>query len=164
MKRTERELPRIYRECMQIMRGVGYDVKEVPITLNGRLTRVLGRYFRVENRIELSKNFFLYASEEAVKNTIIHEICHQVSPTRGHGADWKQIAQRVSSKTPYNITRLASNDKVEGVPKIQKERKYLIKCSHCGQEYRYVKKVKAYTSPQDYSCGKCKKSNTLIPM
>ena len=161
MKRTEKDLQRYYQECRQIMNGLGFDAKEIPISLNGRLTSTLGRYFRKQNKIEISKVYFLNAEEHFVKNTILHEICHQVCKEGGHGAEWKKIANYVSLRTPYKIQRLADASEIKGVPRKQKERKYVVRCTKCSNEWKYVKMTDSYKNPSKYKCPYCNVKHTL---
>lgn len=165
MKRTEKDLQKYYEECRQIMIGLGYNATKVPISLNGRLSRTLGRYFRVEEKIEINKDYFLYAEESAVKNTIIHEICHQVCKESGHGTEWKRIAEHVSYKTPYKITRLASTEKTNYIsPKKNRPKKYIVKCTKCNHEWKYSTKTKAYKNPHAYFCTFCNVKKTLTSL
>lgn len=165
MKRTEKDLQKYYEECRQIMIGLGYDAKIVPISLNGRLRSTIGRYFTYEKRIEIAKDYFLNADEHYVKNTILHEICHQVCRVSGHGTEWKRIANHVSMKTPYKIERLASKGEMEFFAKTSKkerEKKYGVKCTKCERVWRYATKSKAYRSPSTHSCPYCKVKKTLV--
>ena len=163
MKRTERDLQKYYEECRQIMNNLGFDAKRIPISLNGRLSSTLGRYFRAEKRIEISKDYFLNADEHFVKNTIIHEICHQVCKEGGHGREWKRIANYVSLRTPYKIERLANTEEIGySSNKKQREKKYAVRCTRCSEEWRYVTKTNAYRNPKNYICPHCNERNTLI--
>lgn len=165
MKRTEKDLQKYYEECRQLMIGLGYDAKKVPISLNGRLSSTLGRYFHTEKKIEISKDYFLNADEHYVRNTIIHEICHQVCDVVGHGREWKKIANHVSLKTPYKIERLATIGEMEYFnvnSKKQREKKYGVKCTKCNRLWRYATKSKAYKSPSTHTCPYCKVKNTLV--
>lgn len=162
------DLQRLYNESRQVLVGLGFEVEDVQVTLNSRFTRVLGRYSYGEKKIEIGKKYFLYGNDEDIKNTIIHELLHQISGRMyqdyGHGKHWTMLAEKVSMSTPYKITRLASADKLDGIPNLRRERKYVVKCTHCGNEVRYATKSNAYKNPNEYYCGKCKERKTLIAL
>lgn len=162
------DLQRLYNESKQVLVGLGYEVEDVPVILNGRFTRVLGRYHYREKKIELNKKYFVHGDDEDIKNTLIHELLHQVSGNMyqdyGHGKHWNMLADKVSQNTPYKITRLASTDKLEGIPNLRKERKYIVRCSCCGSETKYATRANAYKNPSAYYCGVCKERNTLVAL
>lgn len=153
-KRTEADLQKFYMEARRIMSSIGYDTEIIPISLNGRLSRVLGRYFIGQKRIEVNKTYFLNGEAQDIMGTLIHEICHQVASPRGdnkHGFIWHNIAQDVTSKTPYTITRMSKITTFENSP-------YVVYCPKCGLEHRYARKNKVFNNIQLYKCGKCSNS------
>ncbi len=154
--RADRDLQEYYTQAKVIMMHLGYDVPSIPVTINNRLTRVLGRYFRQQNRIEISGAFFRNARADEIMNTLVHEICHQVSPTSGHTGDWKRIADNVSRNTPYKIERLHRAKTEDDYHSPQKARPYVLECTCCGRKHSYTKKTKAYINYTEYRCGDCK--------
>lgn len=69
---------------------------------------------------EISMNSSYSATEDALQNTLIHEMCHYYTymdgycPKQGHGAEFKQIASIVCSRSNgrFEITRLAGADEM----------------------------------------------------
>lgn len=59
---------------------------EIPISMNGRLKRVLGR-FRFQNkkplRIEMSRNFVEYSTKDEVIDVLKHELIHYALYAKG---------------------------------------------------------------------------------
>lgn len=103
--------------------------------------------------------------EEAIKNTIYHELCHYITDKlaidcgaiytkngkwyisnhakeyHGHGKMWKHIADVVGNAVGHDITRTNSFDLHTGVGKHYNDNvKYIVKCKHCGNEFRYTRK------------------------
>lgn len=160
--RNEKELNKMYEECRQIMISIGFNVPIIPITLNGRLSSTLGRYFRKSNRIEINKSHFLYGTEHNVKNTILHEMCHQICPVGGHGTQWKKIAQIVTMKTPYKIQTYANSEEYKTedgenyIKRRKMEKKYGVRCDCCNKEWKYATKSKPFMNPHRYKCPYCK--------
>lgn len=162
------DLQRLYNESKQVLIQLGYEVEDVQVVLNSRFTRVLGRYSYREKKIEIGKKYFIHGNDEDIKNTIIHELLHQISgrvyQDYGHGKHWTRLAENVSARTPYKITRLASSDKFESIPNLRRERKYIVRCTHCGNEVKYATKSNAYKNPSAYYCGKCNERKTLVAL
>ena len=54
--------------------------------------------------------YYREAPIQEIRATIMHELCHMVpSSGRGHGKEWKVIADAVNKAYPtYNITRVGS--------------------------------------------------------
>lgn len=152
--RTESDLHEYYTQARSVMAHLGYEVPVIPVSINNRLSSVLGRYFRGDNRIEISGKYFRNASTQDIMSTIVHEICHQVSSTAGHSKEWKVIANNVSQNTPYSITRLHELDR-ETLSALQKDKPYILECVNCGDRCGYTKQTKVYKDYINYRCGCC---------
>ena len=107
--------------------------------------------------------------EEAIKNTILHELCHYIvhkwgrklgvyypknggwyinarlgnkSDWSSHGRLWKEIASKVSAATGQEIKRTDSYKTHTGVGDYANSKyNYIVKCKHCGQEFKYAKRT-----------------------
>ena len=108
--------------------------------------------------------------EEAIKNTIYHELCHYITDKlaidcgafyekypgkwymdndiwnakdyKGHGRIWKYVAKTVGSAVGHDITRTNDFDLHTEVGKHYNENvKYIVKCKHCGYEFKYNRKT-----------------------
>ncbi|MGD2067303.1 MAG: SprT-like domain-containing protein [Gemmatimonadota bacterium] len=108
---------------------------EIPVRLSRRMTSRLGhmrggtedrgpRWRRVVE-IALSLDLMLPGNEEALVDTLVHEVAHAAdwlaSGGRGHGPGWKALARRAGCSTrarcAYPIRRrLRPDDPVEHVP------------------------------------------------
>lgn len=160
--RPIKELNKIYKECRQLLIDNGYKVPLVQsITLASLPKSVFGRCCgRMKlARIEINMTYYLNADIEDLKNTIIHEICHQISPTYGHSKEWKKIAKDVTEKTGYKIETYAKREKAVYTGVVYK---YAVVCSNCGTKSLYQRKSNAVKNPLLYKCGKCGKSHTLV--
>lgn len=120
-------------------------------------------------KLILNKHMF-NDPEEAIKNTIYHELCHYVvykvaihleiiytkngkwyknkkhnavyRQYSGHGSNWKRVAAIVGKATNQDITRASNYDAHAGVGDYAESRyNYIIKCSNCGREFKYVKRT-----------------------
>jgi predicted SprT family Zn-dependent metalloprotease len=64
------------------------------------------RYSNVYSKITISLTCASLEEDDAIKNTIIHELCHAYNDRNdGHGYYWKQIAKKASNYFGTKITR-----------------------------------------------------------
>lgn len=140
----------------------------VNVTLNYRAKNRFGQCKRnVDGTYELNFNHLIFddkANDNAVMETIIHEILHTCKGCMNHGKEWKRLANIVKEKTGYEITRCGSYSDF-GIDSPIKERKknYVFKCEKCGQKIvrqRMSDFVKRYDK---YRCGICGGNFQFIP-
>ena len=99
MKRKDEDLQVMYNKALEIVSGInGLDKTYLycgEVKLNGRLKRVLGRCFMSSGNIEVNKEYFHYASESDIMNTLLHEIAHRLNMAHNdsHGPQWQEIAK-----------------------------------------------------------------------
>lgn len=101
-------------------------------------------------------------SDQAAKNTIMHELLHTVKGCYGHKGKWKDLALTVNRLLPqYTIKRTTSAEE-KGLESIRKKRtnRYAVKCEHCGKEFCREKMSKLIQHPEKFRCGIC--GNSLI--
>ncbi len=88
--------------------------------------RTLGMCDYTRRRIELSMYFVAHNDEEAVRDTVLHEIAHALAGEKaGHGAKWKSVCKRIGA----NPERL---DREAVMPKGHWE----AVCPGCGESHR----------------------------
>lgn len=104
---------------------------------NNRKTQ-LGLCNYKNKTIYLSRIYVKHNSEELVRDTILHEIAHALSPKSGHGNKWKVKCIEIGCR-PVRC----KNDVI--IP-----HKYTYKCGNCGRETgaHRLKKRKI-------ACGSC---------
>ena len=90
-------------------------------------------------------------SDNACKNTIMHEILHTCEYCFNHGSEWKHIADLVNDcYLFYNIKRCTSaeekgiNEEIE-----KKEPKYILRCTKCGKLFYRDRMCDAVRYPED---------------
>ena len=131
-------------------------------------TMYLPKYQGGNFKLVLNKHMF-DEPEEAIKNTIYHELCHYIvdkiaiekgiiymknghwyinsnnyyaNDYKGHGKKWQEVAAKVGRITGQDITRTNSYDLHTGVgAHAQDKYKYIVKCKHCGNEFKYMKRT-----------------------
>lgn len=60
--------------------------------------RVFGRCIYRTRSIELSKPLVFRNPEAEVRDTILHEIAHALTPGAGHGSRWKAVCRKIGAK------------------------------------------------------------------
>lgn len=96
-------------------------------------------------------------SDQAAKDTILHELLHTVKGCHGHKGEWKNLAAKVNRLLPqYNIKRTASSEEkgLDAYP-VKRNYRYIIQCVKCGKEYHRDRMCRVVESPQYYYCGAC---------
>lgn len=91
-------------------------------------------------RISLSKHLTALNSEAQVRDTLLHEIAHALTPGAGHGARWQDACLRLGA-TPRRLC---------GVEVKQPPAKYLLVCTHCGLELSRERKTR-----RPLACRRC---------
>lgn len=138
MSEVNDRLHRLHDKAIEILHGLGYDVPETTIKLNGRLSVAYGIYYTNLMEIEINKRYFLYSKDDVVINTIIHELIHAMYPECDHDGDWKRVADEVSEKTIYKIQEKGNDEDDDYLPICAK---YKLVCNKCGNtEYHVSKK------------------------
>ncbi len=112
---------------------------------NARLRTSAGRCVHPAGSIELNPRYMDYYGEQALIDTLKHELIHYHYPKAGHGPVFQREAQRIGCQRhclplPGQVTF------------------YVYKCQDCGQGYRRRKRVNL----RKYRCGKCRGRLKLI--
>lgn len=162
-------------ECERNMREWGYAPKRPLLLREGECHTVLG-YVQIGTRTIGGKRqkasiFFLSrqllnASDDQIRNTCYHELCHAyVDGADGrdkHGPKWRKAAKDVGALAHVSITRLA----VIKDARIFKDCLHLFRCSKCGQYIGYTKEseftrhyadriTKGGKNVPRFTCGAC---------
>lgn len=92
-------------------------------------------------------------SDDALMNTVIHELLHSTNGGHTHKGTWKKYANLVSQKTKYHITRCTSAEE-KGLER--KKMRYSVICPQCGEIGRYSRWCKRFNHIELCMCGKCR--------
>lgn len=96
-------------------------------------------------------------SDEALKDTICHEVIHTCRGCFNHGKEWKALADLVNDcYSFYNIKRCSSSEEKGIKTDIKKiEYKYIFKCENCGQTIKRQRESQFVKYYNLYRCGRC---------
>lgn len=142
---------------IRTLRGIEFDRR---VNRNG-----FCRLWRDNNMFVLGISIYRFADGmEAVKETILHELCHAIAPFgEKHGETWQRIARLVG-----NIFHVKINARnAHTIEVAEMAYKYHIKCDGCGAEWHYCRRtqfVKAVENNHavDWKCGCGHKHFSLI--
>lgn len=176
-----RDLKAYYEKAMDIVTSIGAE-PDAPIvevtTLRANATRAWGKCYR---RFKLAKPQYLIKvnqslldetkslSDEALMNTLIHEILHACAWSDGHTGRWLFFANEINKKYGYNIQRESSSKEMgmsEGyraealaqyIKRVEKSRTVKIKlvCEKCGHENLYRRESKFTKNYKGCRCSLC---------
>lgn len=160
-------IERVQREFTDICSKAGVQVTS-PITVNGRLTRTLGRVCMVrrgetvENeKVEFSKQLLETATDDTIWNVIAHEASHYIATARthkaqGHNAYFRSICAEVGTTndgTKTHVERTVSAEQVY---------KYTVICPNCGEIAHYHRMSKNLKNISSCYCKKCNSNNLSV--
>jgi predicted SprT family Zn-dependent metalloprotease len=95
-------------------------------------------------------------SEEALMNTLMHELIHTIKGCNNHGVNFKRVAAQINRAYGLNIKTCTSAAE-KGVAEVQ--RKVVIKhrfvCEDCGQTVERQRESDFTRRYQRYTCGCC---------
>ena len=162
-----KNLDKLYKECLKELDDINIKYgKIVSISSNNRLTRTWGRCKRFATysqgeeytfTIEISSRLLKdNVSDDATKNTIIHEILHTCKNCQNHGMQWQKMAEEVNKHYPkYNIKRTTSHTE-KGISE-EDEYKYVIECNLCHRKWKYRRKTRVVEQCKNIECPACHK-------
>lgn len=87
------------------------------------------------------------APENALKETILHELIHAVDGCLDHGEKWTRLVMKVNRAYGYNIQACDSYEE-KGFTEnpFASHYKYTIKCQECDREWNYMRMCKIITA------------------
>lgn len=153
----------IHEICSKICAKAGYDFT-IPVFINKRLTRTLGRVFWertifsgvVSIKMEISYNFLKCATLESIIDVLKHECCHylvveETHEAHGHDKVFKEMCARIgctNNKTYYDAFELKTPE--------ERMYKYFVVCKDCGEViYKYHRAGKVIKNLDMYICPSC---------
>lgn len=155
-------LNRVKNEFYEACKSQGMEL-ELPIYLNGRLTRTLGRVTMVRKAgkvslkdVEFSKQLIETASDSCIRDVILHEAAHAIATYKsgenhGHDEYFKSICHKLGTTNDGVATEVERTVEVKD--------KYEVFCPTCGKIGGYSRMCNTIKYISDCSCGKCGNNN-----
>lgn len=75
----------------------------------------------------------LFQNEDALLETLIHEVLHTVKDSMNHGSIWKKNANKINVKYKMNIK--TTNSAADKGITIEKIHKYIVECEVCKTQW-----------------------------
>ena len=105
----------LIKECLSDLESIGIKIGKVTkYSINTRAKSRWGQCKQVGNgmyEINISAQLLQdNISDQAAKDTILHEMLHTIDGCMGHKGKWKELAQKVNKELPqYTIKRVTSS-------------------------------------------------------
>ncbi len=162
----EWSLENIIQECNRLS-SLKKDTFSIPVYLNNRLTKTLGRVVYIANKnkeitsikcMEISTRFLTYGSYEEVKKVIAHEWSHYylnktTKVSHGHDSMFNRLAEEMGGNTGRSI-------EIKDLPK--KEYKYNVYCSKCGELIAQYYRAGKFVQHPELAKSKCCNSSIIV--
>ena len=155
---NEKELKEM---CIEICGKVGYDFT-IPVKINKRLTRTLGRVFYVRTGngvestlMEISYQLLTTSTLDSIYAVVAHECAHylvtkETKQNHGHDYVFKEMCARIGCTNDGTVYHELSRSVPEN-----EIYKYFVYCEKCGSQVgKYHRAGKVVKYPQNYTC-KC---------
>ena len=155
----------ITQYCKELSAKVN-DTFDIPVYLNGRLTKTLGRAHSetvgngiwMPTRLEFSKRFLETSTDECVKSVIEHEWAHYYTVKRtgeshGHDAEFKAMCARIGLEDARSFGNVEYKNQIA----VEKPKsKYSIYCTKCGKlvAARH-RRCPVVDRPEDFTANCC---------
>lgn len=120
------------------------------------------RYKRVV--ILLSKYVFNMSDDE-IRNTIVHEFGHMVSPGYNHDYFWENRANTIGKSFGVTCERLAGKNETDQFHSAINKTgiyKYTVECPSCHTQWKFQRMCNTVKYPSKYHCVKCQKQLVLV--
>ena len=145
-----KNLNKLLQEAEDDLASLGVEYGNVvDIYVNDRFKAKWGRCCKVGNQYTIEINPALVldtTTDQAVMNTIMHELIHTCKGCMNHGINFKRMANLVSIYG-YTITRCTSADE-KGLTSYRNTPgyyKYNLTCEKCGYIFKYAKATRLIT-------------------
>lgn len=158
-----KDLQKIFKECLRECDALGIEYGAiVEVTVNTRAKQRWGQTRRRIDGFHINISAVLLrddVSDEAVKDTVMHEILHTVDGCLNHKYKWKAMADKVNKAYGYNIKRCTGAWEKgidSSLMEVEHHKTYIIKCEKCGVETVRHRKSNLIKYPHHYihrDCG-----------
>ena len=155
------DLSKIEARCRELSASVG-DTFDIPVVLNGRLTRTLGRVHQQavggkwhSTKMEMSKALLATATDESVRSVIDHEWAHYyvtkiTGESHGHDSEFKKVCAMIG------CTNDGVQTKVERTVSESAMYKYVVHCSTCHEDIGFFTRMCSTLKNIDQcTCKRC---------
>ena len=160
MKKTLSELKSIVRECEGMAYEAGIDtgiIAEVRINSRakkrwGLCTRLVDGTFAIEISDRLLEDTI---EEDALYNTVMHEVLHTSKDCLNHGKLWKEHAETINRIYGLNVKRCTSAEEKNLQETTDEDTNYIVMCPKCGYQWKYIRLTKCVKNPKRYTHNGC---------
>lgn len=159
MKRVDELLDVVMSEARAVGIPISQNIKK-EVTINKRAKKRFGcckitkqgfkQYFEIELAEKVANS-----TEEAIKQTLAHEVIHTCKGCANHGKLWTAYAEIMNNAYGYNVKRTDTAEAL-GIEETKEQlaENYLLICQNCGLRIARTRMSKVVKYPHRYRC-KC---------
>ena len=101
-------------------------------------------------------NKYILTDKEKIRETLVHEFGHFVSPLEHHSYIWRANANKIGEIYGITNQRLDDSNIIQQSPEFLKDIKYIIECPQCHTKWYRQKQTEIVVHPEHYRCSTCK--------
>lgn len=149
------QIYRVFNKAMKMVKELKIPYgRIVSVEEKPRLVRTWGQCHALPSgAFEIFVSSRLLENDDALLETLLHEIIHTCKGCFNHGAKWKKYAEKINVRYGTNLKRCTSESEKAITPVAPK---YIIKCKKCGYEYPRTKLTKMVQGGyKNCKCGIC---------
>lgn len=161
---NQQELNKWLQEVIEQAKSINIKLGKINLVVDiSRAKSWFGQCRKRNGIYEIRISKFHEGGENAIKETIAHEILHTCKDCMNHGSEWKRNAELMNKKYGYHIQRVGGqyinengvleNKTITKEQSIYKNN-YILKCEYCGTTWNRSRMSKFVLHPDWYSC-KC---------
>ncbi len=152
MNLTQSKFKELIQTSLEMLEDIGYSVPDYKYEIS-TTTNLFGKCSFSKRTIYVSKVVSEFYDEDKVLDTIIHEMCHAITPKSKHTGRWKEIITHVNSVYDMSLQRCYTPSKEQEQERVQIA-KYIVLCDSCKKEIARQKMSNVIKHTSDYRC-KC---------
>ena len=162
------DIKRIEERCNKLSKKFG-DTFDIPVILNGRLTRTLGRVTQMQvgkkwqsTKMEISKALLATATDSSIESVIDHEWVHYyitklTGEYHGHDSEFKRMCAMIGCSNDGTQTR------VERTISESAMYKYTVRCNSCNDDIAfYTRMCSTLKNINECYCKRCGSYNLSV--
>ena len=146
------QIYRVFNKAIKMVKDLKIPYgRIVSVEEKPRLIRTWGQcHLLPSGAFEIYVSPRLLENEDALLETLLHEIVHTCKGCFNHGVKWKKYAEKINTEYGTHLKRCTSESEKAVTPVVPK---YIIKCEKCGYEYPRMKFTKMVEG--DYKNCEC---------
>ena len=149
---TIKQLQELKETIIQEFKSLGFEVdllNDYVFKIDGRSVQKAGSCIYSKRVITISKKAFINQTPRGIKNTMVHEMLHAITPRAEHGGLWLKYANDYNEAYGESVGIIKQNfnefdlqlSESEKQGLLERTYKYTLICPDCGQKFYLTRKT-----------------------